>query len=254
MQLNKTVALITGGAQGIGKRITQTLLNRGAKVIVADVDVEAGEKFQDECVHQFGRNRFHFLKCDLSKQEELNKTFEEAGAHFGRLDIVCNNAGMMTTEVQHTRLQVDLNLTAVMEGTFKGIELMSKQNGGGGGVIVNVASAAGLDLMKGAAVYTATKQAVVAFSRSFYALPYHTVDGVRVNCICPFYCDTRMVRSAARKMPGAFSIIEKIGWVGIDDIAKAFMTCVENDEMNAKVVVIEPPDKIFEMEFPKWRR
>jgi len=251
MQLNKSVAFITGGAQGLGKRFAENLLKRGAKVVVADIDGEAGEKLKHESDKVFGNNKLHFVKSDLSNGGELIDAFEEAQSHFGQLDIVCNNAGIMSLNPQQSRLQVDLNLTAVIEGTFKGIDLMSTQNGGNGGVIINVASAAGLEPMPGHAVYTATKHAVVAFSRTFQTLPYHSLHGVRVNCICPFFVDTALVRNALEKNPKGLAMIDKIGWVDIEDVSKAFIGCVEDTEMNAKVTVVAPPDKIFEMQFEK---
>ena len=251
MQLSKAVALITGGSQGFGKKFAESLLHLGAKVVIVDVDVAAGEKFQSDSINQFGDNRLKFIKCDVTNSDELLGTFDAAKDCFGHLDIVCNNAGIVSLDPRRTKAQVNTNVTAVMEGTFKGIELMGKQNGGHGGVIVNVASAAGLDLMKGAPVYTATKHAVVAFSRSFKLLPYYKMDNIRVNCICPFFADTKMVRDGLALVPGGKKMVEQIGMVSIDDVGKGFMKCINDESMNGGVVVIAPPDKVFEMPFPK---
>ena len=124
MQLNKAVALITGGALGLGRKVSETLLKNGARVIIADINVEAGEKFENDSLAQFGENKLKFLKCDVRNREELHDTFDAAKACFGQLDIVCNNAGVGAPKYKHARAGVDINLTAVIEGTFKGIEVI----------------------------------------------------------------------------------------------------------------------------------
>jgi len=251
MQLNKAVALITGGALGLGRKVSETLLKNGASVIVADINVEAGQRFEKDSIAQFGDNKLKFLKCDVRNSKELHDTFDAAKACFGRLDIVCNNAGVGASNYKHARVGVDINLTAVIEGTFKGIELMSKKNGSDGGVIVNVASAAGLELLRPLPVYTATKHAVVAFTRCFSALPHYHDDGVRVNCFCPFFFETDLVKDGLKEYPAFFDIIQKLGgYVNIEDVVEGLMKCIVSEEMNGKVVVVRPPKDIFEMKFP----
>lgn len=249
MRFPQAVALITGGAQGLGRMFAGRLLERGTKVIVADMNVDAGHRFVEEVNNKYGPDKMKFLKCDVTNSKELSDKFEEAKDAFGRLDIICNNAGIMTTDPARSRLQVDVNVTAVIEGTYKGIELMSTRKGGDGGVIVNVGSAAGLDLMINAAVFSSTKHAVVAFSRSFKRLPNHKVDGVRVNCVCPYFCETQMVTKAIAENPENERIIRSIGMVNVEDVAEGFLRCVSDDDLNAGVVVVAPNRKIFEMKF-----
>lgn len=250
MILDKAVALITGGAQGFGKEFARCLLGNGTRVVVADMNKELGNSFQEECSKVYGQNKMKFVYCDVTNSQELNRTFELAKTEFGGLDIVCNNAGIISTKTSDVRPQIAVNLTAVIEGTYKGIELMSKSSGGNGGLIVNVASAAGFQMMPGAPVYTSTKHAVVAFTRSFKHLPIFATDGVRVNCICPFFCDTAMLRSAEEENPEMKKNFEALPKIQIKDVVKAFMQCVEDDNMNAKAVAIMPPDNVYTLVFP----
>jgi len=255
MKLEGAVALITGGALGIGKKLAETLLQKGTTVIIADINEAAGRKLEEDSQAQFGDNRFKFLKCDLRDSKQLHDTFDAAKAFCGRLDIVCNNAGIISLD---TRAVIDINLTSVIEGTFKGIELMSKKKNGdqSGGVIVNTASAAGLDVFHldhaPGAVYSATKHAVIAFTRCFNTLPHHVDDGVRVNCICPSYVETDMVKNVLKEDPPYIKKIESFGgFVEIEDVVEGMMRCIVTEDMNAKAIVIQPPNKIFEMRFPK---
>jgi len=250
MKLNQAVALITGGAQGLGRTFSKKLLEQGTKVIVADLNKDAGEKFESDYCSKYGEKSVTFLPCDVTNSNQLRETFEEAKKRFGRLDIVCNNAGIMTTDPTKAKLQVDVNLTAVIEGTYNGIDLMSKKNKDGrGGVIVNVASAAGLDLMIDAAVFSATKHGVVAFTRSFKRLTNFKDDDVRVNCIAPFFCETAMVAKAIEENPAKEKVIKKIGMVNIADVGDGFMRSVVDEKLNAGVIVIAPNNKIYEMNF-----
>jgi len=234
---------------GLGRMFSKQLLERKVKVIVADMNPKAGAKFVEECNEKHGDGSVTFLQCDVTNGDQLRDTFEEAKNKFGRLDIVCNNAGIMTTDPARAKLQVDVNLTAVVQGTYFGIDAMSTRNGGDGGVVVNVASAAGLDLMINAAVFSATKAAVVTFTRAFKRLPTLKDDDVRVNCIAPYFVETQMVAGAIKENPESEMVIKKIGMVNIDDVGEGFMRCIINDQLNAGVVVIAPNHKIYEMKF-----
>lgn len=254
MMLSKCVALVTGGVQGLGRAFSERLLKEGAKVVVADINSVIGKSFEEEMNDVYSEKRLKFIPCDVSKQTELLNTFEEVKSMHGSLDIVCNNAGIMSLDPKDSRKIIDVNLTAVMEGTFKAVELMSKKHGGNGGLVVNVASAAGIDIMKGDSMYTASKHAVVAFSRAFEHLPTLAEDGVRVNCLCPFFCETELVRSMSKIYPREqMEYFQTLGLIDINDVVKAFMRCVDENEMNGNTIAIMPKDKIFDVHFPRYQ-
>jgi len=251
MHLHKARALITGGASGLGRKLSDALLQRGAKVVIADINADEGKKAETQSLDQYGDDRLKFIQCDVTDKQQLHETFEAAHKCFGGLDIVCNNAGIIGDTYSIARTQVDINLTAVIEGTFRAIEPMSKQTVGGGGVVVNVASAAGIDLLKVAPVYTATKQGVVAFTRCFSALPHFVEDGVRVNCLCPFFFKSNLTEKSVEEHPQFGQLIHFLGgYVDVEHVVDGFLKVLQDDEMNAKAVVVQPPDKIYTMKFP----
>lgn len=252
MNLSRCVAFITGGAQGLGRAFSERLLKEGAKVAVADIKNEVGKNFENEMTKIYGENRLKFIQCDVSNQVDLYKSFEEVKSTFGSLDIVCNNAGIMSYDVADARKIMAVNLMAVIEGTYKGIEMMSIKNGGNGGLVINIASAAGLDIMKGESLYSTSKVGVVTFTRSFKYLPVKEEDGVRVNALCPFFCDTEMVKTAVKEFPKQFvDFYLGMGQAQIDDVVKAFMRCVEKETMNGDCTAIYPNNTIFDVHFPR---
>ena len=242
-------ALITGGVQGLGRRFALTLLQRGGNVVVADVDQNLGVKFESEIFKQYGDKRLKFIKCDVSDTKELHGAFDYCFEEFGQLDIVCNNAGIMTSDINLSSKQVAINLTAVIESTFKGIDLMSMKNGGNGGVVVNISSGSGYNVLRGAPVYTATKFGVIGFSRSFKFLPNILEDGVRVNCLCPLFLETEMTRKATMENPEVEYQINRVGYSDIDDVTDAFMMCIEDESLNGDVLAMHIPRHIYQLKF-----
>merc|ERR1712080_281348 len=118
------------------------------------------------------------------------------------------------------------------------------------------ASVAGLDVFildnAPGAVYQRRVHGVIAFTRCFKTLPHHVDDGVRVNCICPSYVETDMVKNVLKEDPPYIKKIESFGgFVEIEDVVEGMMRCIVTEDMNAKAIVIQPPNKIFEMTFPK---
>ncbi|XP_053920703.1 15-hydroxyprostaglandin dehydrogenase [NAD(+)] isoform X2 [Cuculus canorus] len=140
MHVNGKVALVTGGAQGIGRAFVQALLSKGAKVALLDRNSEAGQESKAALDEQFEPQRTVFLQCDVTDQEQLKGAFKKVIEHFGRLDIVVNNAGVNNEKDWESTIQI--NLTSVIRGTYLGLEYMRKGHGGDGGVIINISSLA----------------------------------------------------------------------------------------------------------------
>ncbi|XP_037686964.1 15-hydroxyprostaglandin dehydrogenase [NAD(+)] isoform X2 [Choloepus didactylus] len=140
MHVNGKVALVTGAAQGIGRAFAEELLHKGAKVALVDWNLEAGVKCKAALDEQFEPQKTLFIQCDVADQEKLRDTFREVVDHFGRLDILVNNAGVNNEKNWEKTLQI--NLVSVISGTYLGLDYMSKQNGGEGGIIINMSSLA----------------------------------------------------------------------------------------------------------------
>ena len=178
--LDGRVAVVTGAGSGIGAATARLLDQAGATVVAADVDVGAAQATASPA------ERIHATGVDVRDEHSVSAMIADAHALHGRLDILVNVAGVgSTTSAPDTPLAVWDNVFAVnARGTFlcckHALAHMVEQ---GDGVIVNIASVAGLVGLRNRAAYCASKGAVIAFTRAI-AID-HVKDGVRVNCICP---------------------------------------------------------------------
>ncbi len=188
------VCVVTGGARGLGLATVEALLAEGAKVLLTDVDTQAGEVE----AKRLGANAF-FLKQDVTDAAQWNSVLDAAISKWGRLDVVVNNAGVaaildieqMTPE--NWRRTIDVNLSGVMLGTQTAIARMKKT---GGGSIVNIASIEGLVGEAVLPAYNASKGGVRIFSRSAAIHCARAGYGIRVNNVCPGFAETQMVSGA----------------------------------------------------------
>ncbi|XP_064611174.1 15-hydroxyprostaglandin dehydrogenase [NAD(+)]-like [Liolophura sinensis] len=188
MSLAGKVSLITGGAQGLGKKFGESLLQKGAKVCVADINQTKGETTVKDFTERFGHGRALFVKCDVTSEKDFEHAFKRAKSEYGRIDIVCNNAGI--GDETRWRQTIDVNLVGVMQGTILGIKYMRKDNGGEGGLIVNIASTAGLIPVDFMPAYVASKTGVVAYTRSWAENSLNRKTGIRFCALCPSFADT----------------------------------------------------------------
>ncbi|CAB4019686.1 15-hydroxyprostaglandin dehydrogenase [NAD(+)]-like [Paramuricea clavata] len=187
-------AIVTGGAKGIGHAITSALLKAGGKVCFLDVSVSEGEKAQKSFDEKYGSGKAVFLKCDVSKKDELRDVFHRAKTQMGGLNVVCNNAGVAFYEDEGTHSDeiISINLGGIINGSMLALELMGRGYGGNGGVIINMSSVAGVKKSLVVPIYSATKAGVVHYSRCI-AQSSSQDHGVRVNCVCPVAVYTDMV-------------------------------------------------------------
>ncbi|KAF4077237.1 hypothetical protein AMELA_G00205700 [Ameiurus melas] len=171
--LKGKVAVVSGSAQGLGKSFTHILLENGAQVAMLDVNEVLGQELQVQLNQQYGPDRTQFYKADVSSDQQFTDVFQKILSKFSRIDIFCNNAGIANEE--NWEKTISINLSGVVRGTYLALDHMKKQNGGNGGVIINISSLAGLGPFPSAPIYTATKYGVVGFTRclctSWYILP-----------------------------------------------------------------------------------
>ena len=183
-ELEGKVTIITGGSSGIGKGSARRFVEEGAKVVIADVDVEAGQAAADD----LGADAA-FCKTDVSSANDVEKVVSFAVSHFGRLDIMFNNAGISEPLGANSLLERDfsdfdriirVDLLGVMLGTKFAARHMVDH---GGGAIVNTSSLGGMRGSVGLPVYCAAKAGVINFTEAAATElgPYM----VRVNSISP---------------------------------------------------------------------
>ena len=222
------VAIVTGGASGIGRAFCEQLGNIGAEVIIADINTEDARKVASAIVDSGGRSEAIYL--DVSQMKDVQKFVEETSFRYGRLDFMFNNAGTfvigeaydMTHE--HWNRIIDVNLRGVVNGTAAAYPLMVKQ---GFGHIVNTSSWSGLMPMAMSAAYAAASHGIVGLSTS---LRLEGADlGVKVSVSCPgriqtsFYdkafvlnADREDVRAAIRFKPKDAGVAAKIILSGVE--------------------------------------
>jgi NAD(P)-dependent dehydrogenase (short-subunit alcohol dehydrogenase family) len=186
-RLQNKVALITGGASGIGRESATLFAAEGADVVVVDVDEHAGEATAG-AIRNDGRNA-HFVRADVSDPSDCEAMIAAAEATFGRLDVVFNNAGIMDSadgDSQETSLAVwektlAVNLRGVLLGCKFAIPALRRA---GGGSIINTASfVATMGAATAQIAYTASKGGVLAMTRELAVI--HARENIRVNALCP---------------------------------------------------------------------
>ncbi|WP_326522815.1 SDR family NAD(P)-dependent oxidoreductase [Sphingomonas sp.] len=189
------VALVTGGASGIGAATADLMRHRGARVAIADLAVDPGVDDGDAAS----------FRCDVSDEESVAACVADVVARFGRLDIVFNNAGIGGSGGVDTLAAERWD--QVMAVNVRSVFLMCRATiphlrRGGGGAIVNTASISGLYGDYGMAAYNASKAAVVNLTRSL-ALDYGQ-DNIRANVVCPGLIDTPLT-GALRADPATYA-------------------------------------------------
>ena len=210
-RLDQKVALITGGASGIGRAAALAFAREGAKVVVADVAIAGGEETV-QMIQAAGGTAI-FVKADVSQGNEVERMVKQGVETYGRLDCAFNNAGIQgdlaqTAECSEENWQriIAINLTGVWLCMKHEIPFMLKQ---GCGAIVNTASNFGLVGSNGMPAYAASKHGVVGLSKTA-ALEYAKA-GIRVNAVCPGPTQTPLVDQVLRQQPQlADQIVEAI--------------------------------------------
>jgi 3(or 17)beta-hydroxysteroid dehydrogenase len=153
------IAVVTGGAQGLGESAVKRLTDEGARVILTDMNSATGTATAAE----YGAT---FVAHDVREEEQWEKLMADLLAEYGRLDILVNNAGIFTncpvdeTPVEDFRRVIDINLTGCFLGCKHGVRAMKKNPDGAGGSIINLSSVTGLRGQIGGAAYTASKGGV----------------------------------------------------------------------------------------------
>jgi NAD(P)-dependent dehydrogenase (short-subunit alcohol dehydrogenase family) len=218
-------ALVTGAASGIGRATALAFAHEGANVVVGDIN-ENGGKETVHLVQQAGVKGL-FVRCDVSKGEEVKDMVGRTVKEFGRLDFACNDAGIHQplpeplTDVDEDMWDkiIAVNLKGVMLCMKHEVPPMLKQRGG---VIVNIASLGGLLAEPGSYAYTASKHGVMGLTK--VAAFQYARDGIRISAVCPAVIETPMVAMAPEEVKEYLKSLHPIGRFGRpEEVAAAVM-------------------------------
>ncbi len=192
MKLAQRVAVITGAGSGIGQAMALLFAREGAHLLVADVNEGAAQETAGRVTANGGTCTA--IHVDVSQPEHVRSMIEQTRQTYGRLDILCNNAGIGSTtdviacEPDEWDHVMNVNVKSVYLGCKYALPIMIAQ---GSGVIINTASIAGMVGLVKRAAYSASKGAVIALTRQV-AIEY-VEHGIRVNCLCPGTVDSPWV-------------------------------------------------------------
>lgn len=223
MRLKDRVAIITGGARGIGKETSFLFSREGAKVVVADFDREAGEAVAEEIRSRGGEALF--VPVNVAVMEQVREMVGTALKEFGRIDILVNNAGI-TRDAFLTKMEagqweqvISVNLTGVFNCTKAVAPVMIEQ---GGGRIINAASVVGIYGNIGQTNYAATKAGVIGMTRTWARELGR--QGITVNAVAPGFILTEMTARVPEKVLAMMKEKTPLGRLGTPlDVAYAYL-------------------------------
>ncbi|WP_372632702.1 SDR family NAD(P)-dependent oxidoreductase [Cohnella sp.] len=199
LNLTGKVAVVTGGASGIGLATAELLAGFGAHAVLLDINDELGERAVAGIRGQGGEASYY--RCDVSSAEDCKRVAAEIDSACGRIDILFNNAGVIRRRTVVELEERDWDL--VLDVSLKGVYLLSKyvipiMERSGGGSIINSGSGWGLKGGDRAAAYCAAKAGVVNLTKAM-AID-HGAQNIRVNCVSPGDTDTPLLRDEAKQL------------------------------------------------------
>lgn len=248
MQIENSVALITGGVSGLGFGAASRFVAHGGRVVMMDINEALGKAAQDELGSQA-----RFIKCDVSSPEEVTAGVEGAAGAFDRIDVLVNAAGVAPAQrvlsrdgdmfdLELFRFTVGVNLVGMFDVIRNTARVMSRNepnDGGERGVIVNVASIAAFEGQVGQAAYSASKGGVVGMTLPI-ARDLAGV-GIRVNTVAPGIMDTPLLAGAPQELRDSLAKLhvfpQRLGTP--EDFAHLVQAIVENPMLNGEVIRLD---------------
>lgn len=251
MRLEGKVAVITGGASGIGWATVEKFVAEGANVVIADIDAERAAAAADEVNSRYAETRAASVGVDVSVFTEVEAAVQSAVDAFGRLDVIFNNAGIAGGRplLDHDPERDYLPMIRVdQDGVYYGILAAGRQfvRQGGGGVIISTSSIYGEQAAELSFTYSAAKAAVISFTRSAaYELAEH---GIRAVAITPGRVGTAIINQFSDELKATFAAEQlRNQMTEPDEIANvvAFLASDEANVINGTVVHVDDGYSVF---------
>ncbi len=243
--LHDKVAIITGGANGIGRAICTRFAAEGARVVVSDMDTAHGDAVVATIVAAGGQAVY--VRADVSIDNDMHMLFSRALEIYGGVHIMVNNAGIEGASVaigDYDMAEFDRVIDVNLRGVFLGMQAAVKHMAtAGGGVILNMSSVAGLKGFATLAPYTASKHAVVGLTKAA-ALEY-AAQHIRINAVCPGAVVTDMIHRITKNDPAteaAYAKLQPIGRMGTPDEIAAVALFLCSDASSFLTGVALPAD------------
>ncbi|XP_078252983.1 15-hydroxyprostaglandin dehydrogenase [NAD(+)]-like isoform X2 [Rhinoraja longicauda] len=225
------------------------MVRRGVRitggVVFCDISHKEGAITKAEFDEKYGPSQSTFVTCDVTSPAQLKDLFSQTVQKYGKLDILCNNAGINDENIWEKTISV--NLVALIQANYLALEHMRCDRGGQGGSIVNVASMSSFHPAPHAPVYTATKHGVLGFTRSLADASRFGNFGIRINALCPGFVNTRILETLDQEeILGMFyqfkdmtkDWIRSFGILEPSDVAAAFIQLVEDHSLNGAAMKI----------------
>ncbi|WP_084780286.1 SDR family NAD(P)-dependent oxidoreductase [Bacillus massilinigeriensis] len=240
INLNGKIAIVTGAASGIGLATAKAFIEKGVKVVLADYNVDGGKTVEKE-LKENGADAI-FIEVNAADEKSVENLVAETVKHYGRVDIMVNNAGIGVLAQTHDlsfedyNKVISINQNGVFFGAKYAIREMLKT---GGGSIVNTSSILGHVGEAGAFAYNASKGAVNILTKSL-ALEY-AANNIRVNAVCPGYVESGMVnKEALGDFYEGLVARHPVGRLGEpEEIAHGIVFLCENDFVTGSTLMID---------------
>jgi 3-oxoacyl-[acyl-carrier protein] reductase len=228
-KLANKIALITGGAAGIGFTTAETFLAEGATVVIWDINEEAGNNAIVQLNADKGKSAFQ--KVDVSDFTAVKEAVHAIIAQYGTIDILVNNAGitmdrtLLKMDPEVWQKVIDINLTGVFNCTRVCAEVMAEK---GSGVILNASSVVGIYGNFGQTNYVAAKAGLIGMTKTW--AKELGKKGIRVNAVAPGFIATEMVKKMPEQVVAGINGKTPLGRLGTpEDIAKAYLFLASDD-------------------------
>ncbi len=243
MKLRDRIAIVTGGAGGIGKKITEVFLNEGAAVNIFDVNEIEGNKTLSEFLKIYGDGKVRFFKVDITSEDSVKEAIDKIIEEQEKIDILVNNAGItldnlvLRMSLEDWKRVIDINLTGAFICSKYTVKHMMKKRSG---KIVNIASIVGVHGNAGQANYSSSKAGLIGLTKTL--AKELAGRNILANAVAPGYIETDMTKKLSEKVKERLTESIPVKRLGtINDVAKTvlFLASEDSDYITGSVISLD---------------